>query len=44
VFQIGENKLPLAFAKNRQDAELETAKLDRKFVADTEKAKAAEAL
>jgi hypothetical protein len=44
VFQSGGNKLPLAFAKNRQDVELETAKLERKFVADTENAKAAQAV
>ena len=32
VVKIGGSEKPLAFAKNRQDAALEVAKLERKFV------------
>lgn len=43
VFQVGGNKLPLAFAKNRQDAEFQAAKLDRQFLTDTQNKKTAKA-
>jgi hypothetical protein len=44
VFQTGNGTKPHAFAKTKQDCELEVAKCDKQFVGEIEKAKAAEAI